>query len=173
MCKGNPRASAGLQKAHSSATCWAGRKVRGSAEERGDCEREFPERFEEDATWEQSPLLSWDLVGASGAIWTPVAVHPHISPFFTLLHPLRSVTGPSMWMSHGQGEVDPGSLLLRRIVSVFHLSLLFNSLLPPLPPEFNHSCLCCSLILSTLALSLSFWGISNTVWKLGNRQLPL
>lgn len=73
-------------------------------------ETDFPESFEEETTGEQRPLLSpgprWSLRGHMGACLCAPSHQP-------ILHPpplsVRSVTGPSTWMSHGQSEAEPGS----------------------------------------------------------------
>lgn len=166
---------------HSPSDCWFAegaflrwpgwQKARGSAEERGPAKQNSQRGLRKTRLESRGPFCHGTLLvpqGPYGRLSLCTLTSAHSSPSSC------SVTVPSMWMSHGQGEVDPSSLLLRRILSVFHLSFSPLQLSPfPSPPVFIHLCLCCSLILSTLALSLSFWGISDTVWKLGNRQLPL
>lgn len=82
-------------------------------------------------------------------------------------HPLCSMTGPSMWMSHGRSEVDPSSLLLKGINSVFpSLAIFFFfSLTLPYPLSPNIQLLVLLLIICSFnrLFSLPFFGISYSV----------
>lgn len=135
----------------------AGEKVRGSAQE--PAKQNSQSVLRRGRLESGGPFCHPGLFGASGAIWTPASVRPRINPLLLLRR------------SHGQREAS--SLLSQsELLSPCHL--LFC---PPLSsPHLHHHhqafrhLYCCSSAPSLP--SLPFWGIADTVWKPGNRQLP-
>lgn len=160
----------GVQKAHS----WAGlgeseRLRRGQ----GDCKTEFPERFEEGTNGRQRPLLSpgpcWCLRGHMDACLCVPSHQPILHPPPPPLLRDRTVHVNESWPEwRGQLQLRGICLFFCFVFLFLAISFLF-SLFPPSQTTFNHL-YCSSSVLSIL--SLPFWGISDTVWKPGNRQLP-
>lgn len=149
-------------------------KVRGSAQERAPEKQNSQRGLRRGRLKSRGPLLSpgprWCLRGHMDACFCAPShqlIHPPSPPF-----PSSAAwqDRPREWVMARVKSTPPHFCLGDSIVFSIscHLLFLSHSLLPPLSPSIQTIC---DAVLSIL--SLPFWGISNTVWKLGNRQLPL
>lgn len=144
-------------------------KVWGSAENRGTAKQNSQRGLRRGRMESGGPLCHPGLVGASGAIWTPAYVYPHISPFFILFKPPTPTwqDSPREWVMAGVTWTTP-PLSLRGISSCLP-SFAIYSFSSSSQTTFS----CSSFTLSPLwILSAPFGGIWGTVRKPGKRQLP-